>query len=440
MNESNLSADIVVVGGGASGMMAAIAAARTLKGQGRTTNPAERDPAPGSKTAKVVVLERCDRIGRKLLATGNGRCNFSNAGIDAALYHSEPWVRKIYDKIPPDHILEIFGSMGLLARNEEGRLYPASGTAAAVLDILRLEMEHLQIGICCNFAVVSLQQKKSGWLLKAADGRQVLARRVIVAAGGKASPQLGSDGSGYGLMTGLGHSMRPTEAALTGLRCPAEDIKVLGLKSLNGIRLQAKADWYQTAAGQGRGLVLQASETGEILFRDYGLSGIAMFQLSRWPGPGEIRLDLFPEMDREALLHRLSDLRRDLGWRNREDLLVGMVHRRISQAILQQAGVEPKGRSVTISDLELRKLADVMKAWRFPIAGSTGWTQAQITLGGLLVRDFDPATMESRVVPGVYAAGEILDVDGPCGGYNLHWAWASGWLAGNSAAISLGLS
>jgi hypothetical protein len=440
MNELYLSADIVVVGGGASGMMAAIAAARTLKGQGRTTNPAKREPAPRSKTAGVVVLERCDRIGRKLLATGNGRCNFSNTGIDAALYHSEPWVRKIYDKVPPNHVLEIFGSMGLLARNEEGRLYPASGTAASVLDILRLEMENLQIGIHCNFEVASLQKKKSGWLLKAADGRQVLARRVIVAAGGKASPQLGSDGSGYGLMTGLGHGMRPTEAALTGLKCPTEDIKALGLKSLNGIRLQAKADWYQNAAGQGRGMVLQASETGEILFRDYGLSGIAIFQLSRWPGPGEIRLDLFPEMDREALLCKLFDLRRDLGWRYREDLLAGMLHKRVSLAILQHACVETKGKASAFSDQELRKLADVMKAWRFPIASSTGWAQAQITLGGLLVRDFDPATMESRIVPGIYTAGEILDVDGPCGGFNLHWAWVSGWLAGISSAMSLGLS
>jgi len=437
MSGNILAADIAVVGGGASGIMAAIAAARTLRehpGKGKASGSAA---GPGSKTSRVVVLERCDRIGRKLLATGNGRCNFSNTGIDASLYHSAPWVRQIYGRIPPPQVLEIFESMGLLARREENRLYPASGTAASVLDILRLEMDHLQVGIHCDFPVASLKPENHGWLVKAADGRQVQARRVIMAAGGKASPQLGSDGSGFELMKALGHGLRPTEAALTGLKCPSGDLKALGLKSLNGIRLQAKADWYRKTARQSPGMALVASETGEILFREYGLSGIAIFQLSRWPGPGEIRLDLFPEMDREALLQRLVQMRRELGWRNRGDLLAGMLHKRVSQAVLQYAGIDTKGKSEDFSDRELGHLADVLKSWRFPIAGSTGWPQAQITLGGLLVRDFDPATLESRIVPGMYAAGEILDVDGPCGGFNLHWAWASGWLAGTRSALSL---
>lgn len=436
MKERVPTADIAIVGGGASGLMAAIAAARRLQDPRTNSSKPHREPSSAHQEEKVVVLERCDRIGRKLLATGNGHCNFSNTGIESALYHPASWVEQVYSLLPPLRIHEIFESMGLMTRCEEGRLYPASGTATSVLDILRLELDRLQVMLECDFSAVKLLQKKGGWLLEASDGRQLLARRVILAAGGKASPQLGSDGSGYVLLTGLGHGLRPIEPALTGLKCPVHEARTLGLKSLNGIRLQAKADWYQ-AADTGDQMVLKASETGEILFREYGLSGIAIFQLSRWPGPGEIRLDLFPELRFADLLQKLIQMRQTLGWRSREEFLIGTLHKRVIQALMQQASLQVKGIAADFTDGDLKTLAGSMKDWRFPIAGNTGWQQAQITLGGLSVQAFDPATLESKIQPGLYAAGEILDVDGPCGGFNLHWAWTSGWLAGTAAALSL---
>jgi len=205
---------------------------------------------------------------------------------------------------------------------------------------------------------------------------------------------------------------------------------------LNGIRLQAKANWLQKP-NDSEQLKLQASETGEILFREYGLSGIAIFQLSRWSGAGEISLDLFPNLSLEELTQKLQQQRQNLGWRSREDFLIGTLHKRVIQAILQRAALTTQGKAETFTDQELQSLARILKNWHFPISGNTGWQQAQITRGGLVVWEFDEATLESKVQPGLYAAGEILDVDGPCGGYNLHWAWSSGWLAGYSAALSL---
>ena len=436
MKERIQTAAVAVIGGGASGLMAAIAAARGLRDSKTKSIKHPGEPSPNDREDRVVVLERCDRIGRKLLATGNGRCNFSNTGIESALYHPAPWVEQVYSMLPPVRIHESFESMGLMIRCEDGRLYPASGTGTSVLDVLRLELDRLQVALECDFSAIKLLPKKGGWLLEAADGRQLLARRVILAAGGKASPQLGSDGSGYALFTGLGHGLRPIEPALTGLRCPVHEVRSLGLKSLNGVRLQAKADWYQ-AAFAGDKMVLKASETGEILFREYGLSGIAIFQLSRWTGPGEIRLDLFPELRFEDLLQKLIQMRQTLGWRSREAFLVGTLHKRVIQVLMQQASLQAKGTAADFTDADLKKLAGSMKDWRFPMAGNTGWQQAQITLGGLSVQEFDPLTLESKIQPGLYAAGEILDVDGPCGGFNLHWAWTSGWLAGTAAALSL---
>lgn len=405
--------DIAVIGAGAAGMMAAWGAAGALAG-GKT----------------VALLEGGQRMGRKLLATGNGRCNYSHTGVSAAAYNRPDLVGKVFRQCPPEETAALFSEAGLVSREEEGRLYPASGAAGSVLDVLRLALEDKQVQVFTGAMVKDLQKKGSRFWLALPEGG-LGAGRVILASGGKAGGPLNCPGGGYRLAEALGHGITSLTPGLTGLCCPEEEVKELGLKALNGLRVNARASWYQNEK-------FMAAENGEILFRDYGLSGIAIFQLSRYPGPGRLSLDLLPEKSPGELQDFFRQRRSRLAARRAEDFFTGLFQKIVGQTLLKGAGVKVRERTCgQLTEEELCRLARRVKDWSFPVTQARGWDQAQITLGGLEISCFNPDTLESLICPGFYCAGEVLDVDGPCGGFNLQWAWSSGLLAGRQAAKAI---
>jgi len=410
----SLPARVAVIGGGAAGLMAAIAAAQA--------------------GARVTVLERGDRVGRKLLATGNGRCNLTNLHARPCHYHSvhsagARLAGQLLDRYPPQAVLAVFEGLGLLWREEEdGRVYPRSGQASAVLDVLRFACDRLGVETRCGQEVRALAQTPGGFALSLADGQVLVAGRVIVAAGGKASPRLGSDGGGYGLLTALGHALTPCYPALVQLRCATA-----GLQALKGLRAQAQATLYIDHAPV-------RTEGGEALFTEYGLSGIAVLSLAREVGPAlaagrevHIGLALLPERDeaaRACLIRQRRTLFSDIV---AGQFATGMLPRRIGEALCLAAEIPLQLPFGGVTDAQTDALATLLGDWRMIVTGLQPFENAQVTAGGIDAKGFDPATMESLLVPGLYAAGEVLDVDGDCGGFNLQFAWASGLLAGRTA-------
>ena len=370
--------DTVIIGAGASGLAAAISAA-----------------AAGG--AGVVLFERLPRAGKKILATGNGRCNAGNIHALEHEYHNRAFA---FPALEQFDIRAFFRSLGLLLREDaEGRLYPLSNTAASVLDALRFGALRAGAEIRCDTAVKEITPAREGFLLNGS----VAARRVIVAAGGCAAPAQGSDGSGFALLRQLGHSITEPRPALAALRCDSPLLKML-----KGLRCHAHISIEQN------GKVCRSAE-GEILFTEDGISGIAAMEVSRCAAPGaEAVLDVLPEMT----LEQVRALMQELAQACPEQPLAGILPKRIGEAVLRQS--EQRGGD----------LAACIKRFAFSVTGTRGFANAQVTAGGADVAQFNPQTMESRLHKGLFACGEVLDVDGGCGGFNLQWAWASGDLAG----------
>ena len=406
---------IAIIGGGAAGMAAAIAAAE----QG----------------APVMVLEQGERVGKKLLSTGNGRCNFTNekaGGPEHYLTEDPQCLEEILRRFPPEKIRRFLERLGIPALVEEGRLYPRSQQAAAVLDSLRMAMAERGVQERCGVRAEAVLPKKNGFLIrlgaKPGEKEQTLwADRVIVAAGGKAAPKLGGGDGGYRLLGELGHSCTALTPALCQLRTETEPIR-----ALKGIRVQAAL-----RAFCGRRLLKE--DTGEVLFTEYGLSGIPALQLSLPAGRerGEVRivLDLFPEWEEEELVRRMFDRAAAFPARTLSEFFVGMLPKRVGEALWKRVSVRPlEKKTEELSEKELRMTAALAKNFSLRCEGVQPFGSAQVTAGGVPLREFDPASMESRKVPGLFAAGEVLDVAGECGGFNLHWAFSSGLLAGSRAA------
>lgn len=411
--------DIAVVGGGASGLMAALSAGKRL--------------GPG----KVVVLEKQNRVGKKLAATGNGRCNLTNMSPEPWRYHGADvgFMRPAMSAFPPETVRNIFEGLGLMTKEEaQGKVYPTSDQASSVLDVLRLELESLGVQEKCEAGVQGLNPIRHGFELRLQGDEKVFAQRVIWAPGGQTAPNLGGDVSGLSILKALGHPVAKCFPALVQLKTPPEAVR-----ALKGIKYEGEISiWVD---GENR-----RTETGEVLFTDYGLSGPPVLQLSRWaslafqqkrPPTVEVSLCIWPE-DFHATYQRLKARARALGQRTLQDFLTGWLNKRLGQTLVKFSGGQPFSRPCSsLSDKELRALAHLMTDWRIPVVGVQGFAQAQVTAGGLDVRAFDAKTLESRLLPGLYCAGEVLDIDGDCGGFNLQWAWASGLLAAQSACDSL---
>ncbi len=394
---------VAIIGGGASGLMAAITAAE------------------GGHS--VVLLERQARVGRKLLSTGNGRCNLTNLNFSPENYHGapDPFLRPALEAFPPRAALEFFHSLGLLTVAEpSGRVYPRSDQAGSVVDVLRFAAAR-GAEVRTGAEVLALHRKGEGFALELAD-EVLTADRVLVCCGGLAGEKLGGSKSGYQLLASLGHHRTALRPALVQLR--TGDALV---RSLKGVRADAHVRLERRGA-------LLAESAGEVQFTDYGLSGPAIFEISRAAAAAEgeaaVRLDLLREVSQDELERLLERRAADFPGLTLENLLTGMLHNRLGRTVLRGAGYGLDGLASDLKAADFQKIAAAVKDLVFPLTGTQGFDAAQVTAGGMDTAEFDPATLQSRLVPGLYAAGEVLDVDGDCGGYNLQWAWASGRLAG----------
>ncbi len=374
----------------------------------------------------VLLLDKEERVGRKLMATGNGRCNLLNSGDFSGHYHGSgaECARRLLRQIPPGALLSLFRELGLCCREEEdGRVYPFSGQAGAVVDVLRAGCHRYGVESLCGAEVVRVEPVREGFRIGLVGGGTRLARRLIVAAGSKAAPSLGGGDGAYSLLKAFGHTVTPLRPALVPLKLPTESIR--GLK---GVRVQGNVGlWVDSKPVR--------SEAGELLFTEYGVSGVAAMQLARDVGIAiEAKRKAFLSiclMDAQTAREQVA-LRPSLfAGMVMEDFFVGLLHRRIGLCLLREVGL---GAQDSVSQEAAFRLAPLLTDWRIPVLGTLPFSQAQCAAGGVPLMEFDPETLESRRMPGLYACGEALDVDGDCGGYNLMWAWVSGMTAGDSAA------
>lgn len=402
---------VIVVGAGPSGMMAAIAAAR--------------------KGASVTILERMDKPGKKLLITGNGRCNLTNitplAG-DTFRGASPEFVHQILLQFSVGDTLRFFGELGLLTRERDGYIYPYTDQAGSVLEILLQEIRRLGIKLKTRELVTDIRQS-DGRLLAVTETWSYPCDRIILCAGGKAAPQTGSDGSGYMLAGKCGHHVTPVYPALTALKTGGNLAPMLaGTRNYSALTLEIEGE-------------KERKESGELQWTEYGVSGIVIFQLSRYAAAAlaqqkyvRLHIDLMPEYSSEeilALLRKKDALSDGL---SAADLLTGLLKKKTMDAFLKLLGKKPfaKGRERFYEDI-----IALIKDLTLNITGTKSFDMAQVCAGGVPEDEVNPVTLESRKLPGLYFAGELLDVDAVCGGYNLQWAWSSGYTAGTHAAQSL---
>ena len=359
--------DVAVIGGGASGIAAAIFAARG--------------------GADVYICERLPRVGKKILAAGNGRCNLSNAHLSPERYRGDiGFVSHALNLFGLSEMFDFFESVGLPCTElENGKLFPQSLQASSVLDLLRAECERLKIKEITDFFVTSIKKENGGFRIVSEDD-EIFAKKVIVACGGMASPKFGTDGNGYNLLKKFGHTVSELHPAL--LQIKTEKPR----KALKGIKHVGKA----TLICGGRKI---KSSEGELLFTDYGLSGPPVFN----------------QMEKRVL--KFSHL-------SEENFLNGVLPKKL-------------GYEIRRSESTARGMTRLMKDFRFTVSGTTGFANAQVTSGGVNTGEIDNGTMMSKKVKNLYITGEIMNVDGDCGGFNLQWAWCTGALAGQDAARTL---
>ena len=397
---------IGIIGGGASGMAAALAASE-------------------NKDARVVLFERQARVGRKLSATGNGRCNLSNLHAGTGGYHGDEAAFSDYAiaKFGPEETLCWFRQLGLFTVVEEsGRVYPYSDQANSVVDVLRFALERENIRVNLGFEVEKVKKTDAGFRVESKE-ESLLCDKLIIACGGLAGTKLGGTMSGYKLLRSFGHRCTRLRPTLVQLKSAWS-----GVSALKGVRCNCHAAIFHN--GQ-----LHSESTGELQFTEYGLSGPVIFEISRdacqGTGAWICRLDFLPDMEENTIKTEL--LRRRNTNLPVSELLTGILHNRLGRVITQDLGISGY---VPVSQLEENEIAAISRAvknFEVTLTEPMGMDSAQVTAGGIVTKEFDNMTMESRLVPGLYACGEVLDVDGDCGGYNLQWAWSSGRLAGGHA-------
>ena len=397
---------IGIIGGGASGMAAALAAAE-------------------NETVQVLLLERQARLGRKLLATGNGRCNLSNRDTSADFYYGEDrdFVSGALAQFDAEKTLQWFAGLGLYTVTEDsGRVYPYSDQANSVVDVLRFALQQPNIRVLTGFEVTKVKYLAPGFSVENGEDT-FFCDRLIVAAGGLAGTKLGGSLSGYKLLQKLGHHCTPLRPALVQIRSDWDQCA-----SLKGVRANCWAEI--TRDGQ-----LHSAGKGEIQFTEHGLSGPVIFEISRdvcrKKGNWVCKLDLLPDMEMETLLEILCKKQETA--LAAEELFTGILHNRLGRVVVKEAGVSLHAPIRQLEDWELEKVCRMAKALEVGLTEPMGMDSAQVTAGGIFTSEFNGETMESRLVPGLYACGEVLDIDGDCGGFNLQWAWSSGRCAGSHA-------
>ena len=397
---------IGIIGAGASGMAAALAAAKW-------------------ENVQVLLFERQARVGRKLQATGNGRCNLSNMKARAELYHgSTPeFAKKALDLFDVAVTMHWFADLGLyMVMEESGRIYPYSDQANSVVDVLRFALNKENISLMTGFEVSKVRKTDAGFQIEG-NGEVYTCDKLIIACGGLAGTKLGGSMSGYQLLRSFGHKVTKLRPALVQLKSSWS-----GCNALKGVRTNCHAAIYHDGT-------LYSESKGEVQFTEYGLSGPVIFEISRdvcqEKGEWICKLDLLPELDETQIFDHLKQrFRTEL---LTDELFTGVLHNRLGRVVTQNAGIRNGIKIADLRDDELMDAVRTAKALEITLTEPMGMEHAQVTAGGVYTSEFDAATMESKLVPGLYACGEVLDVDGDCGGFNLQWAWSSGLLAGSSA-------
>lgn len=401
--------EIAVIGGGASGLMAAITAKKSGK--------------------EVIILERKDRILKKVLITGNGKCNITNVNADISNYFGKniSSVENILNRFTPQDTMDFFNELGIVCNEENrGKVYPLSGQASSVVDALRFEAERLGIKIETEFYVRKIGKDGFKFRIYSEDRKKIEAGRVIIAAGGQSYPELGSNGSGFELAKELGHSVTKLSPSIVQLKTEKNQVK-----GLQGI----KTDVAVTAYGDDKKI---CTYDGELLFTDYGISGNVVFNIS-FVMPlyknVEFEIDFMEKFDYNELYEMLKERKRILSHLTMENYFNGMINKKLGQFLSKVSGIEKLSKPVKdLNDSDIRKLCTVLKKYRVKILETTGFKNAQVTAGGVSLDEVNTETLESKIVKGLYFSGEVLDVYGECGGFNLQWAWASGHIAGENVA------
>lgn len=395
--------DLIIIGGGSCGITASIMA----KDLG----------------IDVALIEGTDRIGKKLLTTGNGRCNITNSQINYLRYHSDNnlFFKSTLDNFTLEDTINYFNSLGIyLTTLEEGKMYPMSLQASSVLDILRMNLEDKSIPIYFNTKITSIKKDKS-FKIQAENGDIFTSKYVLLCTGGKSYSKTGSDGSGYNLAKTLGHNIISPSPGLVQLK-----LQYNKLKALSGVKFDGTATVLVDGA-------LKREETGEILFTDYGISGPPILQLSRIASKGvlnnkkvSLKIDMMDQFSKDDLINFLENHFALFSYRSISENLIGIIHKKLIPIILKEVGIEDIHEATYNISYDLRyKLYNLLKNWTFTVSGTNSFDNAQVTLGGVNTTEVDNVTLQSKLVPRLYFGGEILDVDGDCGGFNLQWAWSS---------------
>lgn len=406
---------IAIVGAGASGLTCAIQCTRILKSN--------------NINYEVTVFEKLQRVGKKILATGNGRCNLSNEDLNIDYYHgNRDFAKTALDNFGTQDTIDFFNSLGVLTKTEDSRIYPISNSANCILDCLRFECENLGIKFYCESPVNSIKKHNNKFIIN----HDIVADKIIIATGGKSASVHGSDGSGYRLLQNFGHKLITPLPSLVQINCSNSFCKQLkGVRSSSSITLI------------NNGQVIK-KESGEIQFTDYGLSGIACMQVSRFVSKIlndnkncnlVAKIDLIEKLKKEEIINYINRKIKSNPHLKCENILVGILPKKLSTVILKICNI--KSLQMEISKLEQKQIERIsanIKSFKLDITGTKDFKSSQVTAGGISSKEFNPITFESTIQKGLYACGEVLDIDGDCGGYNLQWAWCSGFLAGENCA------
>ncbi|MCD3233977.1 NAD(P)/FAD-dependent oxidoreductase [Clostridium botulinum] len=409
--------ELIIVGAGASGIIAAINA----KNSG----------------IDVAILESNNRIAKKLLTTGNGRCNITNENITLDRYHSNNprFFEHTLKSFNLTNTLEFFSTLGLhLTTLENGKMYPLSLQSSSVVDILKASLEEKEIPVYLDTKVKDIHNSKKGFKIYAStpedDSLEYNCKKLILCCGGKSAPKTGSDGSGFSLARKIGHSIIEPLPALVQLK-----LNYKKLKALSGVKFDGSAKLFLDEK-------LIQEDFGEILFTDYGISGPPILQLSRNASRGiynrkkvTLKVDMMSTISKENLIEFLENHWGVFGYRSIHDLFIGIINKKVIPILLKESGIDNMHKPCwNLTWQEKNSIFNILKAWEFEVIGTNGFNNAQVTSGGINTEEIDSTTLESKLIPNLYFCGEILDVDGDCGGFNLQWAWSSGIIASNNAS------
>ena len=401
---------IAIIGAGASGLVAAIVVAR--------------------KGAKVCVYEKNKKIGKKILATGNGRCNVSNQSIKLSNYHglNPSFVNPSLNRFSTSTCKAFFSEIGVeLVEGQKGRLYPRSLQSSSVVELLVYECKRLGVEFFLEHEVSHIEKALEGFCLHV-EGKSLHVKRVLVATGGLAMPSLGSCDSGYEFAKSFGHTVAETYPTLVQLVCKED------LKSISGVKLEGHIEVYED--GQSK-----AQASGDILFTNYGISGSAVLDVSRVASHAlfykrvlHVKIDLLPEYSKEQLKNLLKKRLKYSNGKSAALWLDGFINPKLAQFIAKSLHVKSADE---LNSKELSKLTHALKNLTLHVSDTRGFKTAEVTAGGVRTDEINSQTMESKLQSGLFFSGEVVDIDADCGGYNLHWAWASGMSAGKSLGENL---